>query len=93
VKLLDFHAGIDQPFFLIAGPCVVESESLAMESASYLKKIKINEWFLAGGININNLEKASKISKKIDISSSLEDNPGVKSTKKVSDFLLKAKKL
>ena len=39
MKLLDFHAGIDQPFFLIAGPCVVESESLAMESASYLKKV------------------------------------------------------
>jgi len=39
VKLLDFHAGIDQPFFLIAGPCVIESESLAMESASYLKKV------------------------------------------------------
>ena len=59
----------------------------------YLKNIEINEWFLAGGININNLEKASKISKKIDISSSLEDNPGVKSSKKVSDFLLKVKKL
>jgi len=39
VKLLDFHTGIDQPFFLIAGPCVIESESLAMESASYLKKV------------------------------------------------------
>ena len=39
MKLLDFHAGIDQPFFLIAGPCVVESESLAMESSSYLKKV------------------------------------------------------
>ena len=39
MKLLDFHAGIDQPFFLIAGPCVVESESLAMQSASYLKKV------------------------------------------------------
>ena len=60
---------------------------------SYLKNIEINEWFLAGGINIKNLEKASKISKKIDISSSLEDNPGVKSSKKVSDFLLKVKKL
>jgi phosphoribosylanthranilate isomerase len=60
---------------------------------AYLKNIEINEWFLAGGININNLEKASKISKKIDISSGLEDNPGVKSSKKVSDFLLKVKKL
>jgi len=39
VKLLDFHAGIDQPFFLIAGPCVIESESLAMDSASYLQKV------------------------------------------------------
>ena len=73
-------------------------DSSAMEKSSnfnwnYLKNIEINEWFLAGGININNLEKALKISKKIDISSSLEDNPGVKSTKKVSDFLLKAKKL
>jgi phosphoribosylanthranilate isomerase len=73
-------------------------DSSAMEKSSifdwsYLKNIEINEWFLAGGININNLEKASKISKKIDISSGLEDNPGVKSSKKVSDFLLKVKKL
>ena len=73
-------------------------DSTAMEKSSnfnwnYLKNIEINEWFLAGGININNLEKASKISKKIDISSSLEDNPGIKSSKKISDFLLKVKKL
>jgi len=73
-------------------------DSSAMEKSSifdwsYLKNIEIHEWFLAGGININNLERVSKISKKIDISSSLEDNPGVKSSKKVSDFLLKVKKL
>ena len=73
-------------------------DSSAMEKSSifnwdYLKNIEINEWFLAGGINIKNLEKALKISKKIDISSSLEDNPGVKSSKKISDFLLKVKKL
>ena len=73
-------------------------DSPAMEKSSmfdwnHLRNIKINEWFLAGGISINNLEKASKISKKIDISSSLEDTPGVKSSKKVSDFLVKAKKL
>ena len=73
-------------------------DSSAMEKSSsfdwgYLKNIEINDWFLAGGININNLEKASKISKKIDISSSLEDTPGVKSSKKVSNFLMKVKKL
>ena len=62
---------------------------------NYLKNIEIEGWFLAGGININNLKEASKISQKIDISSSLEDNdnPGKKSIQKVSDFLLKVKKL
>ena len=39
MNLLDFHAGIEHPFFLIAGPCVIESEALAMESAAYLKKV------------------------------------------------------
>ena len=73
-------------------------DSTAMEKSStfnwnYVKNIKVKEWFLAGGVNIDNIEKALKISKKIDISSSLEDNPGIKSSKKVSDFLLKVKKL
>lgn len=39
MKLLDFDAGIEHPFFLIAGPCVIESESLAMETSSYLKQV------------------------------------------------------
>jgi len=39
MKLLDFEIGIDQPFFLISGPCVIESESLAMKSAETLKKV------------------------------------------------------
>jgi 2-dehydro-3-deoxyphosphooctonate aldolase (KDO 8-P synthase) len=39
MKLLDFEVGIECPFFLIAGPCVIESESLAMDTASYLKKV------------------------------------------------------
>ena len=73
-------------------------DSSAMEKSSvfdwsYLKNIEIKEWFLAGGIDINNLENAAKISKKIDISSSLEDNSGKKSSKKISDFLLKVKNL
>jgi len=52
MNLLDFHAGIDHPFFLIAGPCVIESESLAMESASYLKKV-------CDELNINFIYKSS----------------------------------
>lgn len=71
-------------------------DSSTMEKSStfnwnYLKNIEIDEWFLAGGININNIEKAAKISEKIDISSGLEDNPGVKSSKKILDFLTKVK--
>jgi len=60
---------------------------------NYLKKIKIKNWFLAGGISINNLDKVKNITKKIDISSSLEDNPGEKSAKKVLNFLKKVKDL
>ncbi len=39
MKLLDFEIGIEHPFFLIAGPCVIESESLALETATYLKRV------------------------------------------------------
>ena len=39
MKLLDFEIGIEHPFFLIAGPCVIESESLALETAAYLKRV------------------------------------------------------
>lgn len=39
IDLCGFKAGLDQPFFLIAGPCVVESEQLALDSAGRLKEI------------------------------------------------------
>lgn len=39
MKLLDFQIGLDQPFFLIAGPCVVESEQLQIDTAGALKEI------------------------------------------------------
>jgi 2-dehydro-3-deoxyphosphooctonate aldolase (KDO 8-P synthase) len=39
MKLCGFEAGLDQPFFLIAGPCAIESEQLALETASELKEI------------------------------------------------------
>ncbi len=39
MKLLDFDIGLDQPFFLIAGPCVVESMELQIETAGKLKEI------------------------------------------------------
>ena len=39
MKLLDFEVGPAQPFFLIAGPCVIESEALVFEVAGYLQEI------------------------------------------------------
>ncbi len=39
MKLCGFDVGIDKPFFLIAGPCVVESEQLQMDTAGHLKEI------------------------------------------------------
>jgi len=39
VKLCGFEAGLDQPFFLIAGPCAIESEQLALDTAFQLKAI------------------------------------------------------
>jgi 2-dehydro-3-deoxyphosphooctonate aldolase (KDO 8-P synthase) len=39
VKLCGFDAGLEHPFFLIAGPCVIESEQLAIDTASELKNI------------------------------------------------------
>jgi 2-dehydro-3-deoxyphosphooctonate aldolase (KDO 8-P synthase) len=39
VKLCGFEAGIDQPLFLIAGPCVVESRQLQLDTAGRLKEI------------------------------------------------------
>ena len=42
MKLCGFEVGLDQPFFLIAGPCVIESEQLQMDTAGTLKEICAN---------------------------------------------------
>ena len=39
MNLCGFEVGLDQPFFLIAGPCVVESEQLQVDTAATLKEI------------------------------------------------------
>jgi len=39
MKLCGFPIGLDQPFFLIAGPCVIESEQMALDTAGALKEI------------------------------------------------------
>lgn len=39
MKLCGFNVGLEHPFFLIAGTCVIESETLAMDTAGQLKEI------------------------------------------------------
>jgi 2-dehydro-3-deoxyphosphooctonate aldolase (KDO 8-P synthase) len=39
MKLCGFEVGLDRPFFLIAGPCVVESEQLQLDTAGALKEM------------------------------------------------------
>jgi len=48
MKLCGFEVGLDKPLFLIAGPCVIESEELAMDTAGELKAIceKLNIPFI-----------------------------------------------
>ena len=39
MNLCGFEVGLDQPLFLLAGPCVIESEQLAMDTAGELQQI------------------------------------------------------
>ncbi|PIZ04133.1 MAG: 3-deoxy-8-phosphooctulonate synthase [Gammaproteobacteria bacterium CG_4_10_14_0_8_um_filter_38_16] len=52
MKLTHFTAGNDKPFFLIAGPCVIESEALVLDVAGQLKAI-------TDALNINFIFKSS----------------------------------
>ena len=52
MKLCGFEAGNDQPIFLIAGTCVVESEQMSIDTAGTLKEI-------CGGLGVNFIYKSS----------------------------------
>ena len=39
MNICGFEIGLDRPLFLIAGPCVIESETLALETAGYLRDL------------------------------------------------------
>ena len=39
MKLCGFEVGLDKPLFLIAGPCVIESRQMALDTAAFLKEI------------------------------------------------------
>jgi 2-dehydro-3-deoxyphosphooctonate aldolase (KDO 8-P synthase) len=52
VKLCSFEAGLEHPFFLIAGPCVIESKQLALDTAGQIREI-------CAGLNIPFIYKSS----------------------------------
>ncbi len=52
MRLCGFEVGLDKPLFLIAGPCVIESEALALGSAEALKAV-------ADGLNVPFIYKSS----------------------------------
>ena len=39
MNICGFDVGLEHPFFLIAGPCVIESEQLALDTAGYMKEV------------------------------------------------------
>lgn len=62
MQLCGFEVGIDQPLFLIAGPCVIESQEMAIETAGQLKEMAV-----ALGINFiykSSYDKANRSSNK-----------------------------
>jgi 2-dehydro-3-deoxyphosphooctonate aldolase (KDO 8-P synthase) len=62
MKLCGFDVGLDHPLFLIAGPCVIESEQMAMDTAGRLKEI-----CAAAGVNFiykSSYDKANRSSGK-----------------------------
>ncbi len=69
MKLCDFQVGIDQPLFLIAGPCVIESEDLVLSIAETMKEITTR-------LNIAYIFKAS-FDKANRTSSSSYRGPGI----------------
>ncbi|RPE77161.1 3-deoxy-8-phosphooctulonate synthase [Vulcaniibacterium tengchongense] len=52
MNLCGFEVGLDRPFFLIAGPCVIESMQLQLDTAGKLKEI-------ASGLGLNFIFKSS----------------------------------
>ncbi len=63
MKLCDFEAGLDQPLFLMAGPCVIEGEQIVMDIAGRMKEITdrlgINYVFKASFDKANRTSSAS----------------------------------
>ena len=87
LKQIDTYTNADD--LLLDTPAMEQSELFNFNLLDYRN---INSYFLAGGINIDNVAQALQFTSKLDISSGLESEPGVKDLEKIKDFMKEVKK-
>ena len=87
LKQIDAYTGADD--LLLDTPAMEQSELFNFNLLDYRN---INSYFLAGGINIDNVAQALQFTSKLDISSGLESEPGVKDLEKIKDFMKEVKR-
>ena len=86
-KQIDMFPHADD--LLLDTPAMEKSE---LFNFNLLDNRNISSYFLAGGINIDNVAQALQFTSKLDISSSLESSPGVKDVNKIKDFMEEVKR-
>lgn len=82
LKQIDTYTNADD--LLLDAPAMEKSE---LFNFNLLDNRNISSYFLAGGINIDNVVQAMQFTSKLDISSGLESEPGVKDLEKIKDFM------
>lgn len=87
LKQIDTYTNADD--LLLDTPAMEQSELFNFNLLDYRN---INSYFLAGGINIDNVAQALQFTSKLDISSGLESEPGVKDLEKIKDFMKEVKR-
>ena len=86
-KQIDMFPHADD--LLLDTPAMEKSE---LFNFNLLDNRNISSYFLAGGINIDNVAQALQFTSKLDISSSLESSPGIKDENKIKDFMKEVKR-
>ena len=87
LKQIDTYTNADD--LLLDTPAMEQSELFNFNLLDYRN---INSYFLAGGINIDNVAQALQFTSKLDISSGLESEQGVKDLEKIKDFMKEVKR-
>ena len=86
MQLTGFEIGLNKPFFLIAGPCVIESEQFAVDTAGQLKELthRLNIPF----IYKSSFDKANRSSGKSFRGLGVEEGLRILDTVKISGIIL-----